>query len=96
MSDRDDVRTLGTILGIWAHPDDEDGALGRVDPARRVGQVLGLLREVRPDTVVTFGALRAHHDRNASSPMTASTGAVWVAWQRMTFNSPVHDRIGAL
>jgi LmbE family N-acetylglucosaminyl deacetylase len=59
------------VLGVTEHRHlgHEDGRCDRVDPAGPAGVLAALLREVRPDTVVTFGAdgFTGHADHRAVS-----------------------------
>jgi len=53
-----DVAHLGTILEIWARPDDEsypDGVCEHLDPAAPTDRLAEIIEQVRPDTIVTFG-----------------------------------------
>jgi LmbE family N-acetylglucosaminyl deacetylase len=68
------------ILGVEEHRwlDFEDGTLAGLDPEVGIGQVVQLLDEVSPDTILTFGAdgMTFHPDHRAIS--------TWVrrAWER--------------
>jgi LmbE family N-acetylglucosaminyl deacetylase len=59
------------VLGVTEHRHLglDDGTCDRVDPAGPVEVLVGVLREVRPDTVVTFGAdgHTGHPDHRAVS-----------------------------
>jgi LmbE family N-acetylglucosaminyl deacetylase len=152
------ISDLGTVLGVWAHPDDEaylsaavmaaardagqrvvvatatggeaggesetrsreltrslaavgvhehhhlgfrDGECAAVDPKRGIVAILRLLREVRPDTILTFGpdGMTGHSDHVIVSK--------WVhrAWHanghrgrllHATLTESFHERWGAL
>src|SRR5919202_2184504 len=57
-----------------------DGGLAEVDPDRLVGDIVGFLRDARPEVVITFGpegAPNAHRDHRAIS--RAATAAFFLA-----------------
>ena len=74
---RDELLAACRILGVarvatGGHP---DGALQSVDPDRVIGEIVALLREERPDVVVTFGpegAPTQHRDHKVISRLATA------------------------
>lgn len=79
---RAELERAARILGIASvrHGGHADGALGQVDADLLVGEIVEVLRDTRPQVVVTFGpegAPTAHRDHRAIS--RAATAAFFLA-----------------
>ncbi len=101
---RDSLRIAGVHEHHWLYH--RDGELGRIPLAVGAAELVPIIEDVRPDTIVTFGpdGMTGHEDHRAISAwtteawrLTGSHGELWYATLTPEFHDewgPLNDEVG--